>query len=156
MLMVLTIKHISKYSQLIVNLRHTIYLNIYIFSIEQDGNTVVVYDCAGNVKAMYNSKEVRYIDVKVGKSKVFNPAETSERIQSTVWHKKSNMPTRQIEISFGYLYREIKYKTRIKGSGFNGFDGWNVTLKLRYAFGRQRSYCSCGNERRNRINACFI
>lgn len=66
----------------------------YIFSIEQDGDTVVVYDCAGNVKAMYNSKEVRYIDVKVGKSKVFNTAETSERIQSTVWHKKSNMPTR--------------------------------------------------------------
>lgn len=66
----------------------------YAFSIEQDGNTVVVYDCVGNVKAMYNSKEVRYIDVKVGKSRVFNTTETSERIQSTVWHKKSNMPVR--------------------------------------------------------------
>ena len=66
----------------------------YAFSIEQDSNTVVVYDCVGNVKAMYNSKKVRYIDVKVGKSRMFNIAETLERIQSTVWHKKSNIHAR--------------------------------------------------------------
>lgn len=36
----------------------------YAFSIEQDSNTVVVYDCVGNVKAMYPSQWVGLNDVK--------------------------------------------------------------------------------------------
>lgn len=61
----------------------------YTFSIEQDGNVVIIYNLNGEVEAIHKAKDVQCINVRVGKSDIFNISETDKCVfYTTDWYKE--------------------------------------------------------------------